>query len=305
MIRPVVAALVLPLALACPSGADGDRDEGEDAGEGEGEGEGDGATCALLDDTTATDVLSASGCAVRARDTTTCRDARVAQGLDGAWLRYSCRVALTVDGDVVEVVTDDLPDHTSNYFAADDPCHEAFPDGVQNPNLIAPQDFTLRIPRTPDTTATQMRGQPVVGAAVDGVVVFGNFAAPGDDIYQEARTFDRCGAHPQQTGIYHYHSEPLAISDDDAHFIGMMLDGYPIYGQRDVDDGVPDDLDEFGGHTGPTADADGDVYHYHVNPQVSTNPGSEGERQLFLTTGRFRGTPGDCVGASCALPPPP
>ena len=46
-----------------------------------------------------------------------------------------------------------------------------------------------------------------------------------DDIYQEAKTFDRCGGHPEGTGVYHYHSEPYAISYDDDNFIGVMRDG--------------------------------------------------------------------------------
>jgi len=38
------------------------------------------------------------------------------------------------------------------------------------------------------------------------------------------------------------------------------------------------------------------VYHYHLNEQTSTNAGTSGQKQWFLTTGTFRGSPGACSG---------
>jgi hypothetical protein len=139
-----------------------------------------------------------------------------------------------------------------------------------------------------------MQGTAVVGLAVNGVPIFGNFAAPGDDIYQEAKTFDRCGGHPQFSGEYHYHSEPYAITYDDDAFVGVMRDGYPIYGRKDPDGSYPT-LDAQGGHSGPTVnDPSGTGYHYHVNQQTSTASTSAGQKQWFLTTGTFHGTPAPC-----------
>ena len=40
------------------------------------------------------------------------------------------------------------------------------------------------------------------------------------------------------------------------------------------------------------------VYHYHVNLQTSTSPGTAGQQQWFLTKGMFRGTPGVCTGCN-------
>src|SRR4051812_39198947 len=57
------------------------------------------------------------------------------------------------------------------------------------------------------------------------------------------------GGHPQGTGIYHYHSEPYALSYDDGNFIGVMRDGYAIYGRKDADGTYPT-VDMYGGHTG-------------------------------------------------------
>jgi hypothetical protein len=237
--------------------------------------------------------VSASGCHVLSRDTSACQAEREAAGFSGFWLRFSCRVTLSEAASVIKAASDGQPDYPSNYFAETDPCHEDYTGAIQNPNQIYPKSYVLQFPLAPDQSAQKMQ-VAVVGLALNGVPIFGDFAAPGDDIYQEAKTFDRCGGHPQMSGVYHYHAEPYALTDDDANFIGVMRDGYPIYGRKDADGSYPQ-LDSYGGHTRTTADSpSAPVYHYHVNLQTSTNPQSAGEQQWFITTGMFRGTPGAC-----------
>jgi hypothetical protein len=255
----------------------------------------DGA-CALTVNTTASATSNPSGCTVLSRDTTSCQAARKAMGLSGVWLQYSCRVTLTSNGGgSVTATADGQPDYKSFYFAANNACYEAWPQGFRNPNTLAAQSYSVSFPGTPNTSATSRAGTAVVGLAVNGVPIFGNFAAPGDDIYRESMTFDKCGAHPENTGKYHYHSEPAAITYDDSHLVGMMRDGYPIYGRRDMDGSMPT-LDVYGGHTAITADSSGAaIYHYHVNKQISTTPGTAGQSQWFLTTGSWRGTPAPCT----------
>jgi YHYH protein len=253
--------------------------------------------CALAADTAATATVAPSGCAVLSRDTSSCVAARQAAGLSGYWLKFSCRVTLsktTQSGvDLIQAQSDGQPDYKSNYFQTTDACHEDYTGAIQNPNLIAAKSYTVSFPLSPNTSSQAMHGA-VVGMVLNGVPVFGNFAAPGDDIYQEARTFDRCGAHPQQAGAYHYHGEPYAVTYDDSNFVGVMRDGYPIYGRRDPDGSAPA-LDEFGGHTGVTVDSPSTaVYHYHVNEQTSTDSRTSGQKQFFLTKGTFRGTPAAC-----------
>ena len=254
------------------------------------------AGCVLTQATTPTTATSNSGCAVLTRDTSSCRAQRLDAGVSGFWLQFSCRVVLTSDGSTVLAKTDSLPDHLSNYFPDSNACHETYTAAIQNPNSIAAQSLLVHFPLAPTMTAEGMHSA-VVGLALDGVALFGNFAAPGDDIFKEAATFDRCGGHPQMTGQYHYHSEPLAISSDDGLLIGALRDGYPMYGRRDADGTFPT-LDSYGGHVGLTADSPSAVrYHYHVNQQTSTASTSLGQMQWFLTTGNYRGTPASC--ASC------
>lgn len=250
--------------------------------------------CPLTADTTPTATVNAAGCHVLERDTSACEGARKAAGIDGYWLDFSCRVSLSTMAGVIKAASDGQPDYESNYFPASNACHADFAGGIQNPNQIVPKSYVIQFPLSPDTASHTMMGTAVVGLAVNGVPIYGDFAAPGDDIFKEAKTFDACSGHPQMSGSYHYHAEPHAISNDDAAFIGVMRDGYPIYGRKDMDGSYPT-LDATGGHTGATAHSAGAaVYHYHVNLQTSTTPGTAGEQQWFLTAGSFRGTPAAC-----------
>jgi hypothetical protein len=249
--------------------------------------------CTLAANTSPTSTAAPDGCAVEDRDTSGCRSARVAQGLSGFWLDFSCRVTLTMSGTTVSAQGDSQPDYLSYYFATSSPCHEDYTAAIQNPNLISAATYTASLPLTPDTTEHQMRGA-IVGVAADGVSIYGNFAAPGDDIYQEAKTFDRCGGHPDPTGRYHFHSEPYSLTYDDDRFVGVMLDGYPIYGRKDPDGSYPT-VDADGGHTGTTIHSPTTpVYHYHVNQQTNAS----GTSLWFITKGYYRGTPGTCSGCN-------
>lgn len=258
----------------------------------------DSGQCQLTSATTATAKVSPSGCAILSRDTSACDAERKAAGFSGFWLKFSCRVKLAKTSGAtpyIQATADGLPDYKSNYFATSDPCYDPSQASghVHNPNSIASKSYVVQFPQTPSGTSQPMTGA-VVGLSINGVPVFGNFAAPGDDIFREAMTFDTCGAHPTPTSAYHYHSEPYSISYDDANFIGVMRDGSPIYGRRDPDGSLPT-LDTTGGHTGVTVDSpSAPIYHYHVNEQTSTTAGTAGQKQWFLTKGSYHSTPAPC-----------
>ena len=74
-----------------------------------------------------------------------------------------------------------------------------------------------------------------------------------------------------------------------------MMDGYPVYGRRDADLSMPV-LDDRGGHTSVTPDSSVPVYHYHINLQTSTTPGTMGQMVWFITKGTYAGVPGTCGG---------
>lgn len=281
---------LLPLLfLSCVAQPDATSSDGTDEAGGT-------SSCTLTENTS--EISDVNGCALLTRDTSGCEEERLAAGLSGVFLNFSCRVTLTIvssEGqDYVQAESDGLPDYKSHYFDSDDDCYDADMAGeVTNPNTIAEQAYAIFFPLMPDESSQEM-DLGVVGLSVNGVPIFNNEAAPGDDIYDEAQTFDLCQAHPTNLGEYHYHSEPYAITYDDANFVGVMRDGYAVYGRQDSDGTYPDDLDEAGGHTGVTADSpDAEVYHYHVNEQTATSGDHAGESQFFITTGTYHGTPGD------------
>ncbi|MFO0549286.1 MAG: YHYH protein [Polyangiaceae bacterium] len=289
--------LVSSTLLACgddsgtgaSGGAGGESSQGG-SGSGGDSSAGGASACALAADTTPSGVENPDGCALLDRDTSSCQSAREALGLTGFWLNFSCRVTLSVANGVVTASSDGQPDYASNYFPVDDGCHEDFTGRTQNPNWIEAFDLSVDIPTTTDEGGGDMTGA-VVGLAANGVAIFGNFAAPGDDIYKEAETFDRCGGHPQMAGQYHYHAEPYALSYEDSRFVGVLRDGYPVYGRYDEDGSLPT-LDADGGHLGTTPDSpDQPVYHYHVHEETSQTPGTAGQTEWFITTGTYHGTP--------------
>src|SRR5262249_15735080 len=148
-----------------------------------------------------------------------------------------CRVALTKNSMTGQItaVSDGQPDYSSMYFATTNACYAVWPTGFHNPNTLTSFTYNITFPATTDTNSSSMSMHWVVGLAVNGVPIYGNFAAPGDDIYFEAQTFDKCDGHPENAGQYHYHSEPQSITNNDSNFVGVMNDGYPIYGRKDSD----------------------------------------------------------------------
>lgn len=81
-------------------------------------------------------------------------------------------------------------------------------------------------------------------------------------------SLDKSGAHtgPQS---YHYHLEPKHWSDNDDKLIGIIADGFFLYGRKCNSIGdYPTDLDASGGHTSTTQHATEAEYHYHIQNEL-------------------------------------
>ncbi|MCB1168334.1 MAG: YHYH protein [Leptospiraceae bacterium] len=166
------------------------------------------------------------------------------------WIKenFHC-VTVTMDGDTIVMTTNNLPPYKSPYYKSPGTYaayNEAtFPSGHSaNPNFIASQSITMRIPASPTKAncsydSTFGSGIDALGIDVHGVVMFNNQAAPGDSLATEYSTFDDSYAHPESTGKYHQHTEPTKITNDDNVLVGIMLDGYPIYGRKSQDGSYP------------------------------------------------------------------
>jgi hypothetical protein len=81
---------------------------------------------------------------------------------------------------------------------------------------------------------------------------------------------DSCNGHPTPRGQYHYHGLPPCVTaqvdtaNGPSHIIGVALDGYPIYGDRDALGAqlTASQLDPCNGITSPTPEFPAGVYHY-------------------------------------------
>lgn len=212
----------------------------------------------------------------------------IGAGVPDLYKGFANVVSVTVDGNVVVIVTKDLPDHRSPYYGTGNAMYEAYtganPNFRQNPNRIIEQRLTFRIPLSPTKLASPSP-TPLgpIGIAVNGVAIFNQYAGPNQPLTNEIDSFDQYAGHPQQSGQYHYHVEPPWLTRTDrAALVGVLLDGYPVYGP--MENGrilSSSDLDAAHGHTGPTKEFPNGIYHYHTTADAP-----------YINGGGFAGAPG-------------
>ena len=182
--------------------------------------------------------------------------------------------SITFDGTWVTIKCNALPDHKSVYYPAANALHENFSGTTfggftfaQNPNTISSQNITLKIPVNPVVAATHAATpMGVMGVALNGVPLFNQYAAGGSPLTNEITSFDQWWGHPQMTGMYHYHVEPLYLTTVKASksaLMGFLLDGFPVYGPKEENNTDPTGLDVYHGHTHATVDYPAGIYHYH------------------------------------------
>ncbi|MFT3932205.1 MAG: YHYH protein [Chitinophagaceae bacterium] len=209
--------------------------------------------------------------------------------LPDVFKKFNSTVTISTDGTYITIKSNGLPDHKSPYFATTDSRYEAY-NGTNahfslNPNRISEQSLTFKIPLNP-AEASSKQATPLgpIGVSLNGVPLFNQYAGPSQPLTSEINSFDQYNGHPQQTGQYHYHVEPLYITaaKGKSSLIGFLLDGYPVYGP--VENGttlVSSNLDAYHGHTSATADYPNGIYHYHITADAP-----------YINGNGFWGTPG-------------
>jgi hypothetical protein len=238
-------------------------------------------------------LLAAGACAasntVATLETTTTATQQLPSGVPAAFSRFSSTVTVSLDGDYVVLRANGVPDHKSPYFSSSDARYEAYNGANRNFSSngfnIIEQQLVFRIPLNPKASATHS-ATPLgpIGLAVNGVPLFNQYNGQNRPLTVEINSFDQYNGHPQMTGQYHYHVEPLGITakNGSSALIGFLLDGFPVYGP--VENGkrlTNTDLDELHGHTGATADYPNGIYHYHVTAE-----------DPYINGAGFHGTPG-------------
>jgi hypothetical protein len=203
--------------------------------------------------------------------------------------KFAGSVEVSADGDEIVLRSNGVPNHKSPYFAPGDARYEAYngtnPYYSNNGFRIAEQQLVIRIPRTP-RKASSSSPTPLgpIGMAVNGVPIFNQYAGNGRPLTNEVNSFDQYNGHPQQTGAYHYHAEPLYLTatNGSSALVGFLLDGFPVYGPVENGRRVTNaDLDDLHGHFGATADYPDGIYHYHVTAE-----------DPYINGAGFYGTPG-------------
>lgn len=185
-------------------------------------------------------------------------------------------VTISFDGGEVTIQSNGAPNHTTPYYEETSPLYiDPIVAIAQTPGRIGgDRSYTLTVPTSPLIAASgTVTGLGAIGISVTGVPIFNDTEGPNRPLEAViAETFDYAGAHNGPSG-YHYHVESFdvpenntVLSHDDEKLVGIMSDGFLIYGRKcNATDDYPTDLDSSGGHTSSSQHSDDDqFYHYHI-----------------------------------------
>ncbi len=231
-----------------------------------------------------------------------CDDTNNSMGCDGlhpAFNEFSSEnTTIFLSGNEVIIESNGLPNHTSPYWSnTTERCLNG-PMGVQctnenttenHPLFIEPTltsynqmspgniddfngSYTLRVPVSPQlASSSSATGLGPIGIAISGSMIYNDQEGPNVPLDNAIGSFDYTAAHtgPQS---YHYHLEPKAWTNDDDHLVGIMSDGFFLYGRKCGGSGnYPTDLDESGGHVSSTQHCNDPFYHYHIINELYLN----------------------------------
>ncbi|WP_341227536.1 YHYH protein [uncultured Arcticibacterium sp.] len=189
-----------------------------------------------------------------------------------------------------------MPNHTSPYWPETNPLYIAQTYGDHlTPGFINEGSYTVTLPLNPEkASASTATGLGAIGISVTGVPIFNGQEGQNRPFDLPTATgLDYAGAH-NGPGGYHYHLEAAdvpendnkVLSHDDGKLVGIMSDGFLLYGRKEMDGSYPTDLDESGGHSGVTQHSDGvEFYHYHVINEFYINS------YILLFGADLQGTP--------------
>ena len=181
---------------------------------------------------------------------------------------WPSKFTILLQGNSRVISGNDLPSHTTGQYpvSSSDDAYKY----DRNPNTIRAQTLQVTLPANPIVNAQPSCVGGMIGVMLSGSYLFNAFDAGGRDaVAHEIQ--DACGGHPQQSGVYHYHSLSPCASDaalGHSALVGYALDGFGIYG-HDGGNGTAltnADLDECHGHT-HEIEWDGKtvvMFHYHA-----------------------------------------
>jgi hypothetical protein len=191
-------------------------------------------------------------------------------------------VTVSFDDDEITIESTGIPNHTSPYWDSSNGLYisPVVADvSAMSPGTIASSSYTLTVGDSPEkASSSSSTGLGAIGISVTGVPIFNDEEGPSVQLSAEvASGFDYAGGHSGPSG-YHYHLESVDVTEntimshDDEDLIGIMQDGFLIYGRKCNSTGDhPSDLDASGGHMSTSQhSADVAFYHYHVINEIYT-----------------------------------
>jgi len=203
-------------------------------------------------------------------------------------------VTISFDGDEITIESNGLPNHTSPYWEDTETLYSDQIVGDHlTPGKIRSGSFSVTLPASPELALTSSAtGLGAIGISVTGAPIFNDQERANMPLdVQTAGGFDYAGGHVGPSG-YHYHiessdvEENTVLSFDDEQLVGIMADGFLLYGRKEMDGSYPADLDESGGHFGATQHSNGEeIYHYHIINEYYINT------YILLFGGDLQGTP--------------
>ncbi|MCE9621587.1 MAG: YHYH protein [Actinomycetia bacterium] len=199
---------------------------------------------------------------------------------------WGANVTVTYENGVLHYISDGIPNHERDVQYAVPTGGVVVPDAstataTDDPTVAQTYDYS--IPLTPTKAATvTSTSLGVIGLMISGASLFNPYEGDGATVATQSNFsvkdasgndvwfLDDCAGHPTPMGQYHYHALPKCVTatvdetNGASHIIGIAFDGYPIYGDRDINGNqlTAADLDECNGITSPTPEFPGGVYHY-------------------------------------------
>lgn len=185
---------------------------------------------------------------------------------------WSTGLQVGSDGDTITFGEAGLPDHdVLDLYSVPDGSTLRMDDTIVGGSIAITLSPTLA--ETPTET-----GLGAIGIAVSGGWFFNPYEGDGSTLALESNFevdgvpfIDSCNGHPLPTDRqYHYHGIPYCITDvidtagQHSVLLGLIRDGFPIYGPLGADGTVPTDLDGCNGHVEATPEFPDGLYHYHV-----------------------------------------
>ena len=202
--------------------------------------------------------------------------------------KWNKTVKLSYSNNAIIMQPDGIPNHPRDkYYAVPISQDVVVPDSttakvVKDPTKAQTYKFT--IPSTPkyskSVTNTSLGS---IGVMISGAVIYNPFEGDNKTVAMAnnftitdsdgitASFVDKCAGHPiPDMGAYHYHGLSSCVTakvdkiGKPSHVIGFALDGFPIYGDRDIKGKLitSKNLDQCNGIYSATPEFPKGIYHY-------------------------------------------